>query len=153
MRTTVMAYGGSMGGMEELRIVGGNVALDLVNTIAPRPATAGATDWLDSPAALLHWGRRVGLITHAEADQVSSAWAAEPASAVQAWHSAVDIREALYTVLTAALRSSEPADGAVAGLARLVLRWSAATARSSLRLSGPGQPPALLAAGVRRLRT
>ena len=124
------------------------MALDLVNTVAPRPATAEANDWLDSPAALLHWARRVDLVTDAEAEGVSAAWAAEPASAVQAWHSTVDIREALYAVLAAALGSSEPADGAVAELERLALRWSAATARSSWRLGGPGEPPAVLTAGA-----
>jgi predicted RNA-binding Zn ribbon-like protein len=134
--------------MEEPRIVGGNVALDLVNTVAPRPATTKATDWLDSPAALLRWACRVGLVNDAEAEVVSSAWAAEPSAAVQAWHSAVDIREALYVVLAAALGSSEPDDGAVAELERLALRWSAATARSSLRLGGPGEPPAVLTAGA-----
>ncbi|HEU0238872.1 MAG TPA: CGNR zinc finger domain-containing protein [Micromonosporaceae bacterium] len=134
--------------MEEPRIVGGSVALDLVNTVAPRPATAEATDWLDSPSALLHWACRVGLISEAEAEGVSSAWAAEPASAVTAWHSAVDIREALYAVLSAALGASQPADGAVAELERLALRWSAATARSSLRLGGPGEPPAVLTDGA-----
>jgi predicted RNA-binding Zn ribbon-like protein len=134
--------------MEEPRIVGGNVALDLINTVAPRPAIAGAIDWLDSPDALLRWARRVDLVTEAEAEAVSSAWAAEPAAAVQAWHSAVDIREALYAVLAAALSSSELRDGAVADLERLALRWSAATARSSLRLGGPGEPPAVLAAGA-----
>src|SRR5215813_7983115 len=88
--STVSAYGGSIHVVEEPRIVGGNVALDLINTVAPRPAIAEATDWLDSPAALLRWARRVGLVTDAEAEAVSSAWAAEPAAAVQAWHSAVD---------------------------------------------------------------
>lgn len=134
--------------MEEPRIVGGDVALDLINTVAPRPATTEATDWLDSPAALLHWARRVGLVTDVEAAGVSAAWAAAPASAVQAWQSAVGIREALYAVLAAALGLSDPADGAVAELERLALRWSAATARSSLRLGGPGEPPAVLTAGA-----
>jgi len=143
----VLAYGSSIGEVEEPRIVGGNVALDLINTVAPRPATAEAIDWLDSPAALLHWACRVGLVTDAEAEGVSSAWAAEPASAVQAWHAAVGLREALYAVLTASLGSSEPADG-VAALEQLALRWSAATARSSLRLGGPGEPPAVLTAGI-----
>jgi len=134
--------------MEEPRIVGGNVALDLINTVAPRPATADATDWLDSPAALLHWACRVGLVTDVEAEGVSSAWAAEPASAVAAWHSAVDIREALYAVLAVALGSSERTDGAAGELERLALRWSAATARSSLRMGGAGEPPAVLTAGA-----
>jgi len=154
----VPTNGGSLEGMEEPRIVGGDVALDLVNTVAPRPATAEATDWLDSPAALLRWARRVDLVTDAEAQSVSAAWAAEPASAVQAWRSTLDIREALYTVLAAALGSAalgsavrgaaEPPGGAAAERERLVLRWSAATARSSLRPGGPGEPPAVLAAGA-----
>src|SRR5215467_559455 len=76
--STVLAYGSSITSMEEPRIVGGSVALDLINTVAPRPATAEATDWLDSPPALLHWACRVGLISESEAGGVSSAWATEP---------------------------------------------------------------------------
>lgn len=131
--------------MEKPRIVGGHVALDLVNTIAPRPATAEAVDWLDSPAALLHWARRADLVTATEAEAVSAAWAAAPAAADQAWHAAVEIREALYAVLTAALGS--PADSVAPELDRLMLRWSAATARSTLRPGGPGEPPAVLEVG------
>ena len=131
--------------MEKPRIVGGHVALDLVNTIAPRPATAEAVDWLDSPAALLHWARRADLVTATEAEAVSAAWAAASAAADQAWHAAVEIREALYAVLTAALGS--PADSVAPELDRLMLRWSAATARSTLRPGGPGEPPAVLEVG------
>lgn len=131
--------------MEKPRIVGGHVALDLVNTIAPRPATAEAVDWLDSPAALVHWARRADLVTATEAEAVSAAWAAAPAAADQAWHAAVEIREALYPVLTAALGS--PADNVAPELDRLMLRWSAATARSTLRPGGPGEPPAVLEIG------
>ena len=131
--------------MEKPRIVGGHVALDLVNTIAPRPATAEAVDWLDSPAALLHWARRADLVTATEAEAVSAAWAAAPAAADQAWHAAVEIREALYAALTAALGS--PADSVAPELDRLMLRWSAATARSTLRPGGPGEPPAVLEIG------
>jgi predicted RNA-binding Zn ribbon-like protein len=166
--------------MEKPRIVGGHVALDLVNTVAPRPADAEVIDWIGTPGALLHWARRVDLVTAAEAEVVSLAWAAAPAAAEQARLAVVEIREALYVVLSAALglpsatgdRGAAPmvprevggdavrrevgsnaAPREVGGyslavsLDRLMLRWSAATARSALRPGGPGEPPAVLEVG------
>ena len=133
----------------EPRLVGGHVALDLVNTVAPRlPADAGsadAVDYVSTPAALLHWARRVELITSAEADGVAAAWTAAPGSAVQALRAVVDVREATYAVLMAALGAPGAAsDGAAAELERLMLRWTAATARSVLRLGDGSGPPAVL---------
>jgi predicted RNA-binding Zn ribbon-like protein len=145
--------------MEKPRIVGGHVALDLVNTVAPRPADDAAIDWLDSPAALLHWSRRVDLINPPEAEIVSSAWSTAPASGDEARQAVAEIREALYTVVTASLTAREavreggsaaaaPDELAVAAsLDRLMLRWSAATARSALRPGGPDEPPAVLEVG------
>lgn len=129
--------------MDEPRLVGGHVALDLINTVAPRlpgaTASAGATDWLDTAAELLRWANRVDLITQVEADAVEAAWADLPASAGQALHAALDVREATYAVLMAALGVPRAAtEGAAAELERLVLRWSAAMARSVLRLGGVG---------------
>ena len=130
--------------MMQPRIVGGHVALDLVNTVAPRPAPPGATDWLDSPAALLEWAQRVDLITTDEAAAGSADWSATPASAGQAWHAAIDVREALYAVLTAAMGA--PGPGAASELETLILRWSAAIARSALTLGST--TPAILSIGT-----
>lgn len=150
------ANGGSIDRMEtsprmpvEPRLVGGHVALDLVNTVAPRtPGGSGQVEFVGTPAELLHWAQRVQLITAAEAAGVEAAWVAAPASASQALHAAIDVREAAYAVLMASLGAGDAAtEGAAGELERLMLRWSAATARSALLLGGPAGPAAVLSVG------
>ncbi|MCW6006278.1 CGNR zinc finger domain-containing protein [Micromonospora sp. CPCC 205371] len=117
----------------ELRIVGGHPALDLVNTVAPRVPGGGAhLEYLESPADLLAWALRIGVVDEASAEAVSAAWQAQPATAGQALRAALDIRESAYTVL------SGSGDDIGAALDRLALRWAAAAARSSL-VAGGGQ--------------
>jgi predicted RNA-binding Zn ribbon-like protein len=114
----------------ELRIVGGHPALDLVNTVAPRLPGGGAhEEYLESPADLLAWARRIGIVDEASAKAVDAAWRAQPASAGQALRAALDVRESVYTALTG--RGARD-DKVGAALERLALRWSAAAARSCL---------------------
>jgi predicted RNA-binding Zn ribbon-like protein len=128
--------------MVELRVVGGHVALDLVNTVAPR-AAGDHDEYLGTPAQLLGWARRVDLVTGAEAARVESAWAAAPESASRALEAAIDVREATYGILTAALTGGGAARGE---LERLGRRWTAAVGRSTLVLAGPPGPAAVLSA-------
>ncbi|MEU8197991.1 CGNR zinc finger domain-containing protein [Microbispora amethystogenes] len=84
------------------RIVGGHLALDLVNTVAPRvPGGSAHHEYLPGPAALLAWAERAGAVGAEEARAVAQAWSAVPSSATQAWHAALEIRESVYTVLAA----------------------------------------------------
>ncbi|GAA4213146.1 CGNR zinc finger domain-containing protein [Microbispora amethystogenes] len=84
------------------RIVGGHLALDLVNTVAPRvPGGSAHHEYLPGPAALLAWAERAGAVGAEEARAVAQAWSAVPSSAAQAWHAALEIRESVYTVLAA----------------------------------------------------
>lgn len=159
---------------EELRIVGGHPALDLVNTVAPRvPGGTGGHDYLPGPAELLAWSRRIGIVDPAEAEAVEAVWQATPELAGKALRATAEIREATYLVL--ARRASGvaeiPADfdqGLGAAFERLMLRWSAASARSMLvpGSDGPGVaelrvgtapalmiPDRLVAAAVELLRT
>lgn len=133
----------------EPRLVGGHVALDLVNTVAPRlPDRAGQVEYLSEPDDLLRWARRVRLVAEAEAATIRTAWGASPAAAAQSLHAAVDVREATFGVLMAALGVPEVATAAAAGeLDRLTLRWAAAVARSGLVLGGPSGSAARLAVG------
>ncbi len=86
------------------RIVGGHLALDLVNTVAPRvPGGSEHHEYLPGPAALLAWAERAGVAGAEEARAVAAAWSAVPSSAAQAWHAALEIRESVYTVLAAGL--------------------------------------------------
>ncbi|MFI7061239.1 CGNR zinc finger domain-containing protein [Kribbella sp. NPDC050124] len=115
---------------DELRIVGGHPALELVNTVTPRVpgGVEDERDYLPGPDELLAWSRRTGLLAEAEADAVGAAWGSAPGVAEQVLHATVEIREAVYTVLS---RRDQAAEFAAA-LELLTLRWSAAAARSVL---------------------
>jgi predicted RNA-binding Zn ribbon-like protein len=120
----------------DFHIVGGHPALDLVNTVNPRPADGEpAQDHLTSPAELLAWSRRIDVVDAADRDAVESAWQSAPELAEKALRATLEIREATYDVL------APQAAGSVAGIGgrnagsafeRLMLRWSAASARSML---------------------
>lgn len=122
----------------EYRIVGGHPALDLVNTVTPR-VRGGAVelDHLASPADLLDWSRRSGLIDVRDYSAVEGTWRSAPELAVKALNATLEIREATYDVLAPrAARSVVAADGVKqsegSAFERLMLRWSAAAARSML---------------------
>ena len=133
---------------EVFRIVGGHPALDLVNTVAPRVAGGvdDERDYLPTPDELLAWGRRTELLSDAEVAAVGAGWSSAPGTAEQALHATVEIREAVYTVLSRRDESAEVA----AALELLTLRWSAAAARSVLVPGGAvaellvGTSPALM---------
>lgn len=121
--------------VEELPLVGGDPALDLVNTIEPRASLPGCQqhDHLADPSALLTWATRAGLVTQAEAAAVAAAWAHDTAAPQRALHAVREVREALYAVLLATTGVLPPdAPSAQTGLERLHLRWVAAMGRSVL---------------------
>ena len=65
---------------DELHIVGGHLALDLVNTVAPRiPGSTEGHDHIATPAGLLAWSRRVAIVDEAGADAITTAWQGLPA--------------------------------------------------------------------------
>jgi predicted RNA-binding Zn ribbon-like protein len=134
----------------EPRLVGGHVALDLVNTVAPRaPGRSEHVEYIATPWDLLAWAHRARLVTETEVESIRETWAASPAVAAQALHAVVDIREATYGVLMAALGSAEVATpGAADELERLNLRLAAASARSGLVLGGPTGPAVRLVVGT-----
>ncbi|NIK59427.1 CGNR zinc finger domain-containing protein [Kribbella shirazensis] len=122
----------------EFRIVGGHPALDLVNTVSPRLRGGDAAhDYLTSPAELLAWSRRIELVDLRDFSAVEGTWRSAPELAAKALRATLEIREATYDVL------APRADGAAVAVdgvkrtessafERLMLRWSAAAARSML---------------------
>jgi predicted RNA-binding Zn ribbon-like protein len=136
--------------VDEPRLVGGHVALDLVNTVAPREqGSPGRVEYVATPDGLLLWARRIRLVTDGEAESIHAAWAASPPSSIQALHASIDVREATYSVLIAALgAANETNPNAAHELERLNLRWAVATARSELVLGGPSGPAARLRVGT-----
>jgi len=131
----------------DLRVVGGHLALDLVNTVTPRRPEGGEhVEFLPGPEELLAWGRRVGLLDDREAAAVEAAWAGSPGAAGQALAATVEIREAAYRVLARRMGLS---DGDVAAdLERLWLRWTAATGRGELVPESRGPAAARLVLGA-----
>jgi predicted RNA-binding Zn ribbon-like protein len=145
--------------VDELPLVGGHPALDLVNTVEPRLPATGRHEHLAAPADLLAWAGRATLITAAEAAAVAAAWAASPGTAASALASVIQVREALAAALDEILdpgrldagrpdpgrpAAGDSGDGSDPGAPRsgpassspaldyLLLRWSAAVARSRL---------------------
>jgi predicted RNA-binding Zn ribbon-like protein len=106
--------------VEDLPLVGGHVALDLLNTLEPR--LPDGTERLPTPADLLVWARRTPVLPDADAAEVERAWAADPAAAAAALADVHRIRDLAGRALT------HDTDA----LAALAARWAQAVARSTL---------------------
>ncbi|MFI6826883.1 CGNR zinc finger domain-containing protein [Kribbella sp. NPDC050241] len=157
---------------DELRIVGGHPALDLVNTVTPRiPGRPDLHDYLRRPTDLLDWSRRIELVDPAEGEAIAAVWEGAPDLAEKALRATDEIREATYAVLAprAGGAPALPAETSQEPVyERLMLRWAAAAARSMLvaRTDGSGVvdlrvgtapalmiPDRLVAAAIELLRT
>lgn len=134
--------------MAVLRVVGGDVALDLVNTVEPRlEGQVPERDHLDSPAALLSWAERVGLIDAHTHEQVSAAWAHKPGTSSVALKDVQELRQAVGVAVDAARTHTTDATTALA-LQRLLQRAAIALTRSALTLDIDGQRPARRTVGT-----
>jgi predicted RNA-binding Zn ribbon-like protein len=87
------------GYIEELRIVGGHVALDFVNTVDGDPEGESRLESLRGYGDLVAWSGRVGLLDPEEAERLvrDAKRRTEEAEAVYRW--ALELREVLYGVL------------------------------------------------------
>jgi predicted RNA-binding Zn ribbon-like protein len=136
----------------ELPLVGGHRALDLVNTVSPRLPATERHEHLRTPAELIVWSQRSGLLQATEAAEVTAAWQASPAAGRRALTAVREIRESVYEVISAALTGLESA-AADDGLDHVSLAWASALTRARLRPAADGRavaqlsfesPPALL---------
>ncbi len=80
-------------------LVGGHLALDLVNTVTARDSHPH--DWLADYAGLLKWGSLAGALPAREQTTLARRATAEPAAARAALGRLRRLREALHGVLTA----------------------------------------------------
>src|SRR5476649_2737030 len=78
-----------------IRLVGGHVALDFVNTVDWRGRTA-PEDYLVNFAALVDWTRHAGLASAAEARTLRRRAASMPARAAALLRTVVELREAAH---------------------------------------------------------
>ncbi|RDZ26433.1 CGNR zinc finger domain-containing protein [Lysobacter silvisoli] len=105
-------------------LVGGNLALDLANTVTARDSQP--RDWLDDYDALLRWARQSGHYPRADLAALESLALAQPAKAAAALTRAKTLREALCELLYALAQERTPPAAALAVLDRARLAASAA---------------------------
>lgn len=108
--------------------VGGEAALDFVNTVTGRDQSP--RDWLDAYPRLLDWTRRVELLPTAVLRVLEKAAKAEPARADQALQRAKQLREALFLITTSLISGKAPPENAMAVLNR---NWQAGVLVHELR--------------------
>lgn len=108
-------------------LVGGDLALDLVNTVTARDSTP--RDWLADYATLLHWARASGSFAARDIAALERLAAASPNKARAALARAKALREALCAAVYALLRGREPAGPA---LVRIQTAYAAAAGAAEL---------------------
>lgn len=87
-------------------LVGGDPALDLVNTVTARDSEP--RDWLDDYAALLRWARQTACFSRADLNVLEALQAQQPAKAAAALTRCKALREALCDALYALARGKAP---------------------------------------------
>lgn len=92
------------GRIEELWVVGGDVALDFVNTVDGEPAF----DHLQSYGDLVAWGHRVGLISEEAARHLMREVRERPAEAETTHARALALRDVLYEIFRAIAGGERP---------------------------------------------
>jgi predicted RNA-binding Zn ribbon-like protein len=132
--------------VRDMKLVGGHRALDLVNTVVPRAAGEGQSDYLATPADLLRFSARAGLADATELAEVAASWAASPSAATRALTAVREIREALFAVLSAhfGLSAGDRVPGSE--LAHLSLAWARAASRCRLVVAAGEPQPGTAAA-------
>jgi predicted RNA-binding Zn ribbon-like protein len=118
--------------------IGGDPALDFVNTVTGRDADP--RDWLDSYARLLEWAARAELLPDKLQRALARKAQAEPAAAARALVRAKVLRESLFSFLSAIVADRTPPKEA---LALLREHWLAGTKAHELRFENGRVLPAL----------
>jgi predicted RNA-binding Zn ribbon-like protein len=127
-----------------LRVVGGDPAVDFVNTLDGVPGRPPTFDTLQTYGDLVAWARHAGLLTARHAARMEREAGRRPGDARAAHRRALELRDALYRVLVAlAVERRSPAGPlerikvfASEALAHSELRW--AEGSFELRWDDPG---------------
>jgi len=97
--------------LQDLRLLGGALCLDFVNSIEYRAGHA-PEDFLTSFPDLVRWGQHAGLIADATATRLIARAAADEPAAQETLHQALGLRAALHRLFLAVAtrRDPDPAD-------------------------------------------
>ncbi len=117
------------------RIVGGNVALDLLNTQNGPAGMEAEDDALRDYGDLIAWGRYVGMLSDTDADRLLRRSRADPEGARIVFERTVETRAYLYDLFSALARGRPPA---ASDIGRLQRDERDALAHATLVEAGPG---------------
>ena len=93
--------------VEHFELVGGALALDLVNTASKR-SEGPFRETLNSYEDLLGWGVQAEVLSADEVDELKARASADPAGAARALELTRGLREAIYRVFSALTRGNRP---------------------------------------------
>jgi predicted RNA-binding Zn ribbon-like protein len=93
---------------KQVHLVGGDLALDFVNTQTGPPDGPPDGDALDGYDDLLNWSRQVGTIGVQQGENLALIAQARPAAASAAFRKAVGARSYLWEIFAALARQQEP---------------------------------------------
>jgi predicted RNA-binding Zn ribbon-like protein len=108
--------------------VGGDPALDFINTVSGRDQTP--RDWLDGYACLLEWATLVRLLPERNLRALTKKLHSESATAARALTRAKELREELFALVSAIAAGNTPPKSALAALRE---HWLAGTDAHELR--------------------
>ena len=101
-----------------LRVVGGDLALDFVNTVDGERDGDPGFEHLRSYEDLVAWGYRVGLLSEGRARRLLRRGRGRPSEAEAAHDRALELRDELYELFRAIARGESPLPGSVEALRR-----------------------------------
>ena len=102
----------------QLKIVGGNLALDLLNTRDAGAGDSWQNDVLRDYADVLAWARRVGLLDDAEVERLRREARRHPDTARAVFERTTATRDSLYEIFTAVAAGRHASEDAIAELRR-----------------------------------
>ena len=92
----------------EMRLVGGRLCLDFVNTVDGRNDCVVLGDKLEHYSDLVAWSQHSGIVTGAQAARLIKVSKQKPAAANSVLHRAIALREALHRIFKAKVMESTP---------------------------------------------
>jgi predicted RNA-binding Zn ribbon-like protein len=92
----------------EMKLVGGRLCLDFINTVDGRSADRVLGDKLVKYSNLVEWSRHAGIVRATEAERLIQASNRNARAAMAVFDRAIALREALYRICKAIIRGRRP---------------------------------------------
>ncbi|KAA9158962.1 hypothetical protein F6B41_01460 [Microbacterium lushaniae] len=108
---------GTTADVSRMRLVGGNLALDFLNTRAGTPGAGATDDVLSSYAELVSWARYAGALDAECAGALQEAARRTPAPANDTWQRSLILRDTLESIFRPISAGQRPDDAALERLA------------------------------------